>query len=247
MKSGTMTYVELVGIPGAGKSTIASALTSNLSDSVTLSEAVRIALSKTGHDAISRLIAQFSPRLWSRIYPRSPDRFTALTRFMITQPRLVETVLAAHRHKTRRGAARTETLGYLLNMFARYQILADSGMNGIVVNDEGFAQRAIMIFANDYDISEEILLKRYISLMPKPDILIYVETPIETCQKRVASRAWTEGVLAAKSPSAGQFLANSDTIANFVVNQLNRETTVLTASGLDQVSTVIPDLVNRLR
>lgn len=190
-----MRVVELLGVPGAGKSTLAAGLSQALPGALTLDEAVRRSIGRRGQDPLTRLAARLTrtsnARLWSAAYARSSDRLAALIRFASSRPAALEGVLAAQRARADRDLRPDMVLGWILNLMARYQLAIEDGAASWLVVDEGFAQRAVALLAAGYEQRDEPELHAYLETSPAPETLVIVETPLEACMARLDHKGWS--------------------------------------------------------
>lgn len=241
-----MLTVEFLGLPGAGKSTLAAQLTRTLG-ARTLETAVRKSIVHTGHDPFARLIARTGGSLWRAVYARSPDRFEALARFVAVHPELVEIVCALQAGKLGRDHRRRSSLPYFLNFIARYQLASEGPADAVTVIDEGFAQKSIMLFAHEFDGREdESLLRRYLSLAPRPTVLITVLADNDTCLHRITTREWTDGVLGGETESSMQFLQGARQVQDRVVDGRFYEAAEFSVSGEKDPRLVSDELADAL-
>ena len=215
-----MKIVELLGVPGSGKSTLSSALVADLSNAVDLEQGVLRAMRARGEDDIARFVARIARssdnRLWKRAYARSTDRFSALTRFIGGHPNLLEAVLAAQRLRSDRDRDQGVVLGWVLNLMARYQVATESGGMGWLVVDEGFCQRGVALFGFGYHEEDRDLLGAYLEAIPIPDVLIVIDTPLEDCRRRLEERGWSERLDGLGVEERNRFLTDSSTVVEAV-------------------------------
>jgi len=239
--------VEFLGVPGAGKSTIADALSKTLPGAVGLDDAVRLSLGRRGDDPITRLAARMtrspSSRLWSAAYARSTDRLSALIRFASAGPNLLESVLVAQRERAERDLRPDLVLGWILNLMARYQLATESGEASWLVVDEGFAQRAVALLAAGYEQNDEPALQAYLDASPKPDVLVVVESPLEVCRARLDQRGWSERLTGAGEADRQVFLeASARIVSEIGSTSARRNQEIIRVGGEDLVT----DSVSRI-
>jgi hypothetical protein len=228
----SLRVVELLGVPGAGKSTLAVGVSQALPGTLMLDDAVRRSIGRRGRDPVTRLAARLtrtsSARLWSAAYARSSDRFAALIRFASSRPGALESVLAAQRARVDRDLRPDMVLGWILNLMARYQLAIEDGAASWLVVDEGFAQRAVALLTAGYEQGDEPALHAYLEAAPEPEALIIVETPIEVCAARLDQRGWPERLTGAGETQRRSFLEAASEIVSAIDS-------VYAARGVDVV------------
>lgn len=213
--------VELLGGPGSGKSSIAGRLTESLPGAAGLETAALTALRRSGDDRLTRLIAHAtrnsSSRLWRWAYARSTDRFSALTRFIDQHPDVLSRVTEAQRRRSDRDRSQDMVLGWVLNLMARYQLATeDPGVDGCLVIDEGFCQRAVALFGYGFQNRDAPLLQEYLEAIPLPDVVVVVDTPLEVCEARLEKRGWSQRVAQLDFADRHDFLLGTSAVVDAV-------------------------------
>jgi len=209
--------VEFLGVPGSGKTTLAAALVAARADAHSLEDSVRIAIARTGSDRVTRLAARLtrrsSGRLFSAAYARSSDRLSALVRFATLHPEALQSVLAAQSARADRDRDPDVVLGWVINLMARYQLATEPGISGWLVIDEGFAQRALALFAAGWSTDDEPELLAYLESVPRPDVLVLVDLPAEVAVGRLGGRGWSERLTQADDRTRRGFLDAAGVVA----------------------------------
>jgi thymidylate kinase len=239
-----MKVVELLGVPGSGKTTLARELTRSLPGAVSLEEAVRLALGARGEDRLARAVANATRseggRLWKMVYARSTDRFSALVRFVAANPGVLSTFLSAQETRVGRDRRQDLVLGWTLNLMARYQLAKEGGRGDWLVVDEGFAQRGVALFAHGYDGSERSALDAYLASIPRAEAVVALDVPLDVCADRLDRRDWSERVRDLDPPGRRRFLESANDVMRLVAGQLESEgTRVIWVDG----TTPVADLV----
>jgi hypothetical protein len=219
--------VEFLGAPGSGKSTLAAEVTRRVPGTSGLEDAVRSAIRDHGEDGPARTAARWSrsskSRLWKAAYARSTDRFSALARFMATNPEAVQSVLAVQRHRSDRDRGQALVLGWVLNLMARYQLATEGGGDGWLVIDEGFAQRGVALFAHGYDDSSDAaLIDAYLTSIPRPDLVVAVDIPLDVAEQRLDQSGWSERVRDLGPDARKLFLSDASTVAKSIATGLEQ-------------------------
>ena len=236
-----MRVVEFLGVPGAGKSTIADALSEAVPGAVALGDAVRDSIRRGGDDPVTRIAARLtrSPnsRLWSAAYARSTDRLSALIRFASARPDFLEGVLVAQRERSERDIRPDLVLGWIVNLMARYQLATEHGGVAWLVVDEGFAQRAVALLAAGRDQSDEPALKAYLDASPQPDVLVVVESSLEVCAARLDRRGWSERLIGADKTARQAFLEECAQLVSLIrTRSAEGDLEVISVSGEEPVT-----------
>ncbi|MGB8362767.1 MAG: hypothetical protein WCE80_15310 [Acidimicrobiia bacterium] len=249
-----MRVVEFLGVPGSGKTTLAEALPRAIPGALSLDDGARMSLRHGGADGVTRLAARLTrssdSRLWSMAYARSSDRMAALVRFVSARPALMERVVAALGSRADRDIRPDLVLGWVVNLMARYQLATEDARASWLVVDEGFAQRAVALFAAGYEPSDDGEVREYLTQSPVPDVLVVVETPLEVCTKRLGHRGWSERLVDVGAPAQRRFLEAAETIVSRVdAAWAGRGVEVLRVSGeappSDSISLIAATLAPR--
>ena len=239
-----MRVVEFLGVPGAGKSTIAGALSEAVPGAVAMGDAVRDSIGSRGDDPVTRIAARLtrSPnnRLWSAAYARSTDRLSALIRFASARPDFLESVLATQKERAGRDVRPDLVLGWIVNLMARYQLATEYGGASWLVVDEGFAQRAVALLAAGYEQRDEPALRAYLYASPQPDVLVVVESSLEVCAARLDRRGWSERLIGADKAERQAFLEGCAQIVSLIrTKSADGDLEVISVSGEEPVTNLV--------
>ena len=223
-----MRHVEFLGVPGSGKSTLARALTT-ISEKTgqlwSLDEATRRALRWLARDRVTRTLARRlgtnAGRLWKAAYARTPDRVDAVVDFVTSWPEYVETVLSVQRDRAGRDVDQDVVLKWVFDLGAQFR-LATRVLEtcDILLIDEGFAQRSVAVFGHGWSAHELTGLHRYLTTMPRPDRVLFVDTPLSVCQQRLDLLGWPARVASKRADERFAYLRSANEIVNAVVDVL---------------------------
>ena len=234
-----MKVVEFVGAPGAGKSRFARAVMEELgpAGAVDLRGGVHRALTGSAERRTLRaLLRVLPPKVGARVADRaaqSRDGSAALNRFLLTHDRYLGGVLSAMRERMDTFPDPDRYLNWVMTLSARYSI-AEQGLTpgSIVLIDEGFANRGVGLFAFASTPTDGDGLRAYARAMPRPAILVLLDTDRETCRKRLEERGWTRRSRALPAEGRLAFLDASIAASRTLADEL-------TTIGVE-VLTVLP-------
>ncbi len=183
-----MNYIEFLGPPGAGKSTIFSQLIGT-----------RPYYGGVKDDAIEQMFYRMSSKRRRILYRLFPDVIKkpfdekilshwignqAFELFLKENPNFIS-IMSQAMDTVTYEPERVFTLSK--KSAERYQIgLTVSGSNDILCLDEGFVHRAVSILWRCKDTT--FSMDAYFNNVPTPDLVIYVDAPIDVCLKRQSDR-----------------------------------------------------------
>lgn len=188
-----MSFLELTGMVGAGKSTIAFALGSHLEQAgwrvFTPVIASRHCLDRSW---LGRMVRRFLPGGWSR-------GRNALLRYLISplyqllfalkHPRLIGIVGHSQLRRPLSWSHRRLILKRFADVAGHYQFLGSRLQpDELVIFEEGLVHRAINLFAWAEGPLEGEQLLAYFRCLPAMDWLVVVEAPPTICQLRAQKR-----------------------------------------------------------
>lgn len=184
--------IELVGIPGAGKSTVARELCRQLEAAgrtpLVLPEAGRQAARRS---RLGRMLGASSPR-WGPRIAWKVFQFERLARglgFLVARPVFGFRLVAGQARRppaARRG--RRVLYWWVRTVGARSVLLRHRLPDEVVVFDEGLCHRVVQLFASADETPDPAGIARYARAIPFPDVLIHVVAPTELAFRRVHER-----------------------------------------------------------
>lgn len=225
-----MEVVEFFGLPGAGKSTLLREVIGTADGAgksvVDLDAATLAAIRLRGADRLTRAVATVtrssSERAWQSAYARSTDRFAALTRSMAANPQVMEIVLAAQRRRQGSDLDREGALSWIIDLMARFQLACEAEeLFDWLFIDEGFCQRAILLFDTGFAGDVESLLHSYVAAIV-PGIVIVVEASPSVCEPRLDERGWPKGLNVLNDADRRKFLNTAERLVELVTAELER-------------------------
>jgi hypothetical protein len=189
----TPVIVEFVGTPGAGKTTLASALVALLDErGIAAAGVVGAARDHVRRTRTGRLIARSTPRwlrdllLWQAFYVLGVAH---AVRFGLEQQTLVRHAVRSQRRRGLRLRTRAHVLYWFVHLCGRYRFLrATSKAGEVLVLDDGFMQRAVHLFASPVDEPDASEIRAYVDAIPAPDLLVVAVAGWQECERRVRER-----------------------------------------------------------
>lgn len=167
-----MNHIELVGPPGAGK----SSLRRILADDSTL-------VDDRDLPAISAMASPLPTSIpgthyWGKAYWKIILRQRSLSKFSDEFPKAMEIV-----HTAGEADHRSHFPGMYFSAAQKYIVFRDYSSVEDVIHDEGLSQLAAEVLFLDTDLGEQ-----YLQVIPCPDIVINVDCPGSICLQRQINR-----------------------------------------------------------
>jgi AAA domain len=220
--AGRMTVVELVGTPGAGKTTLAVEIVELLrGEGVEAATIIDAARRHTERTRVGRMLVSGTPRRWRR--PVLWLLFYVLglcnaVAFVREQPRLSVHVLESLRHSHMRLARRIHVAFWFFQLGGRRRLLLTTARDReVLVVDDGFLHRSVHIFASEGEDPSVTEIAAYVDLLRAPQLVVRAVAERETCEERVRRRGvWRHS----RNMTAGElsrYLANSDRAVGLAV------------------------------
>jgi thymidylate kinase len=188
-------HIEFIGVPGSGKTTLASNLVEELSgrgiDAATLSDIPSRLQPEDYRDrrisALLRLLpGSVRRKLAEPLYVRSADRFLGLRDFATEHPDLLGVVWRAVERRKKDELHPELVVGWFLDMIARFQVAKGWLTQGTtIVADEGFTNRVITLFGYGFGAEDRFDLRDYLAAIPRPDLVFHLDVQIEIAEERL--------------------------------------------------------------
>lgn len=196
MPDGEVVVIELLGAPGAGKTTLLPAVRRACRRAgLSPYGVVEAARPFAARGRVGRLLLPLGPRArriglwgWFRL---ASDAHAA--RFAAAHPDLVLDVLRSQRNRPRGAEGRDrKVLRWYVRMVGASSFLAAHARLGeALILDEGFVHRVVQLFASSVETPDAARVRRYLSLVPPPDVIVHVRTSTRLGTDRIESRgAW---------------------------------------------------------
>jgi hypothetical protein len=186
--------IEFVGAPGAGKSSLLAAVSEACSAAGLSAERVvdcaRELASRTALGRIGALLPEGRARsgiLWVVFRWTS---FAAAARHIVVTWPLAWRVLVSQRRRPAAAETGDRRVLYWLHRLAGAHalFLRHARPGEILLLDEGYAHRAVQLFASAVERPDPVAVTRYLDAVPVPDLLVVVRAASETCAERVLAR-----------------------------------------------------------
>jgi adenylate kinase len=187
--------IEFVGAPGAGKSTLLPIVAQVCRDAGY--EPATVVASARGLAARTRpgrVLVRCVPAgrvraaaLWALF--RVASGAATLRQIGATWP-LCRDVVRSQRGRPAAADVRDRRVRYwFARLLGAHGLFLAQGRPGeVLVLDEGYVHRVVQLFASSVEVPENSVVRRYLALVPEPDVLVVVEAPIGRCVERVRAR-----------------------------------------------------------
>jgi thymidylate kinase len=213
--------VEFIGTPGAGKTTHIPTVIALLKEQGiqgrTVVEAARSYAQRT---LPGQIIARLAPPSWRRpLLWQLFDLLSALYRliFFLKHPRLVRQVIISQRRRP--AAARIKerrVLYWFFRTAGYYEFLTRyTRPDEALIFDEGFIHRVVQLNVSTAEEPQAANIVAYANLLPRPDLVIFVQASPSVCQQRVCQRGLWDHFQMATASEVALFINR----AHWVVNQ----------------------------
>jgi hypothetical protein len=219
--------VELLGVPGAGKTTISQELVGLLgAHGVRADTIVSAGRSRAAASPVGRVLAV---RRSSRA-----RRAVEWQLFSIGAALACVPFARAHRELTRRVVGdqlrrdlplrlRVHIIRSFLRLCGRYRCLtAMTGPTEALVLDDGFVHRAVQVHASAFEDVEAGRVGDYIGRVPAPDLVVFVTARVATCERRVRERGVWRHSRHLSPDQLSRYLRNAEIVVDAAADQVRR-------------------------
>ena len=196
-----MLHIEFMGIPGCGKSALLSRLIISLNPTqykcYIAEDALLLALSKTKEGRFLTPLLKFIPFRLTRKKAHAVFRIlgihgTAQCRFIAQRANAMQAILESALFAKLSSTERALALARFFETASMYQLIHEKlNAHFPVMFDEGFLQRTMSLFlAPGIDTTHfsNNYLRSYLSNVPQPALVIWVDAVTEVCYKRMKYR-----------------------------------------------------------
>lgn len=217
--------VEFIGTPGSGKTTLLPVVSSYLNErgykANSVLEAARPFAQRTFPGKVAQTILPGQLRrsvLWQIFYYASYFR---RQKFQHNHPMLLRTV---RNHQAGRPITQYDydhVMKWFVHLTGYYQFFIDlMQAEDVVIYDEGFVHRVVQLFASENEKPDFSLIAIYLDLIPKPDLVVFTNTPVEICEERVFKRGVWERFEKKGPEATSAFITHASEVVNFSASYL---------------------------
>ena len=227
-RSRGLVVIELIGVPGAGKTTVAGVLEEALRDSGTIPyDVVKAARVFAERTALGRLMSRLLPgsripaALWG-VYLLYSWVYAVV--FSTRNPRLLRYLMISQRRRPAEADVAARKVRYwYLRLVGSYEFLVAKGYPGeVLVLDEGFVHRVVQLHASEVERPEADAISRYLQLVPEPDAVIHVRAPLDVCVERIRLRGVWERYQRRDRGRLSDFLESADRAVVLAAESIRR-------------------------
>jgi len=226
-RPGGPVVVELIGIPGAGKTTLSREIVSLLRErGVEAGTVVGAARDHAARTIPGRGLEHVHPArlrralLWQLFYLLAT---APALRFRREHRALVRHVRGGQRALPIPRRVRRHIRYWFFQLGGRYRLLTTTSDGGeALVFDDGFLHRSVHLHASHLEEPDADRVRAYVDLVPVPDLVVVVAASREVCEPRVRER----GVWAHSRHMTGRelsmYLANAERVVDVAVGRARR-------------------------
>jgi Ser/Thr protein kinase RdoA (MazF antagonist)/thymidylate kinase len=207
--------IELVGAPGAGKTTVLGAVQAGCAadglHAATIVDAARTVAARTpiGKVAVRALPPRLRAKaLWALFLAQ---RRISAAGFARRHRALIRSVRASQRERPAGAEAdeRRVLHWYIRMAGATTSWRRHAHDDEALIVDEGFAHRAVQLFTSVVEAPDAARIAAYVELIPRPDLLIHIRAPAEVCERRVLARGVWPRFEGRDPQELGRFIAHA--------------------------------------
>jgi thymidylate kinase len=209
-----MTFIELYGQVGSGKSTVAQAAQRLFLEAgfepVDMKTAIArcLARSRLGRLA-GRAPDAHRRRLLKGVYRYGLYPLYSL-RLALTNPRLFGAVIRAQLGNGLPWWHKRKIWRLFFNLANGLAFVSGRlAQDEIVLLEEGLLHRAVNLFSWHMDGVQDDLLRRYLDHLPVLDLVVYVEAPMDSCRERMLARGLPSRLRPEDDETTAHFFENA--------------------------------------
>jgi hypothetical protein len=223
------TVIELVGLPGAGKTTFERSLAGRV----------------PGYHRCRPTTLRVVPR------------WTARARGVLRHPLSLTSFVAALVRDSRQPSLKLAAIRWLVSTLEVYE--TPSRLRPVTVLSEGVAQRSILGFVDTNGRVDDARLQTYLNSVPLPDVLVSLDISLESCLERLVGGRHMDSSIQQRSrldigrPELRRFLTRAQTVIDYVVSELREcgvhvmQVDVEDSAALEDVLDLLGERIERQR
>lgn len=257
-----MYRVEFIGVPGSGKSTVRKKLIERFKSIdkkqyLSIEEAF-LEVSKEQLETVYRVILNILPKkialnVSNKLLNRNLMQFDAQNRFLAKWGKSFEAFLASVEF----GKMVTNERKLVISAFIEVGSLFEC-INGklseesIVFFEEGFVQKSFMFISpSNNEHTDKSNLYKYLDNIPLPDLVVYINTDLESCYARMLARpeGLTRRLNKVEKSGILNFLKMCDSHLQIITNWLNKNKNInlIEINNNQDLKSVTYDLEKRIK
>lgn len=234
-----MQYIEFIGLPGSGKSTIrnrlVTALKNTTKDKYFTADEAFLRVSQKHSDFHFRVILKLLPpatatKFIDKFINRSQMQFLGQNQFLAKHGHALNEFLSSKAYATLSTDDRANVIGSFLETGSVYECIKKQSTNdSFIFFEEGLVQKSFM-FTSQHTVKniDTHRIEHYLSNIPLPNYLTYVKADPQTCFKRMKARptGLTNRLNKQDESDIFTFLENATAHLEHVVNYLKANTPI---------------------
>jgi thymidylate kinase len=92
----------------------------------------------------------------------------------------------------------------------------------VLIFDEGFMHRVVQLFASSVEVPDRHQISKYISRVPRPDLVIFIQAPKDMCEQRIYQRGLWERMRDKEPDEISRFVNNAYLAVNLAIEEGRR-------------------------
>lgn len=213
---------EFLGNTGSGKSTlipvVAQFLQTKRIKTLSVTEAIHEYMGQSFIGRMGKLLIPMpyqKPVLW-RIFSYGVVRLYTV-KFMVKHRHLTRYVFTSQLRRPIPLSHRRLILRLFFNMAGQYTYFQNRLSSGqALIFDEGFVHRATHLFVSATEEPDAAQVEKYLSLIPRPERIIFVKTSLEQCLSRINQRGLQVRLRNLPAHSVATFVQHAAQVVDFI-------------------------------
>jgi len=223
-RSGGPLVVELIGTPGAGKTTMSREIVRLLRErGLEAGTPVDVARDHAARTASGRAFARLAPArlrrglLWQLFYLLATAH---ALRFGREHRALVRHVWIGQRARPIPRRVRRHIRYWFFQLGGRHRFLTTTANDReALVFDDGFLHRSVHLHTSHLEEPDADRVTAYVDLLPVPDLVVVVSANHDVCERRVRERGVWAHSRRLSGPELSCYLANAERVVHTAVQR----------------------------